>query len=293
MQPRTIALSDAAHTIALGEIDTNVMGRIDPNNPGRLIYTDVLGPGSGVDIELVVERAALHQNIVFRNKPALPEAFDEDNARVYVYTELSLDAFASDPDIDVKLGSETINVLTANDLTTARDVQTPISFVVKDEVDGETTEAVLHQFVESKVWDSAPQRNETVAARQLWRDPRDQRTYLVESVPYTFVADATGAVTIDYQNVSGTIATDQMWTANITYQVVSDVNIGEGVTLTIEPGTVVKFDTGSINVTNNGAAIIARGEPYRYIVFTSKEDDQSGEDLTPGVGTSGAAGQYS
>jgi hypothetical protein len=289
-RPRYIVWSDGARTVTLGEIDATVHGEIALDDPAKLVFADVLGAGSGVNIELVLERAALHQNVVFATPPALPDGLNAQTARLYMYTELGLDAFTADGSVAVKVGATAVDV-SANDLATARNTDEPIAFTVDKERGGQVREVVLHQFVESSVWDSAASRNETCAARQLWRNPADAKTYLVESLPYSFLAAAEGAVTLDYESRSGDIDEDETWTADATYLVASDVNVGEGVCLTIEPGTVVKFDSGAINVTAADSKIVAQGEPYRYIVFTSKEDDNSGEDLTTGS-TSGASGQY-
>ena len=290
-RPRYIASSDGVRTVTLGEIDPNVRGQISPDDPAKLVFADVLGEGSGVNIELVLERAALHQNVVFAAPPALPEGLDAETARLYVYTELGLDALTADGSVGVKAGDTPIDV-SANGLATARNTDDPIAFTVEEQRDGETREVVLHQFVESSVWDSAERPNETRAARQLWRNPQDAKTYLVESIPCSFLAEAEGAVTLDYVTRNGTTSSNETWRADATYYVSGTLTIGGGYTLTIEPGTVVKFASGTaINVTTSGAKVIAKGEPYNYIVFTSKNDDESGEKIHGSDG-SPAAGDY-
>ncbi len=296
MRPSTIGLSDGQQSVVLGPIDTSVIGQIDPDDPSRLVFADVLGTNSGVDIELVLECASLHQNVVLRAKPRLPEGFDAENTRLYVYTELGLDALTAAGDVNVWVGDTPVDV-SANDLVTARNTNEPITFTVERTVDGTPVEAPLHRFVASRVWDETGPENETVAARQLWRSPVDYKTYLVESLPYSYIADATGAVTLDYESQNGTIDEDETWTADATYYVTGDVVIGQDVTLTIEPGTVVKFaeDTSikaGIYETESDAKIVAKGEPYSYIVFTSDTDDNCGEDLTPGESTSGTSSYY-
>ncbi len=296
MRPSVIGLSDGQQTVVLGRIDTSVVGEIDEDDPSRLVFADVLGANSGVDIELVLERAALHQNVVLRAKPALPEGFNAESTRLYVYTELGLDALTAGGDVNVRVGGEAVNV-SATDLATARTTNEPITFTVETTIDGKRVEAPLHRFVASRVWDETGPENETVAARQLWRHPFTSTTYLVESLPYSYIADATGAVTLDYESQNGTIDADETWTADATYYVTGNVVIGQDVTLTIEPGTVVKFaeDTqinAGIYETESGAKIVAKGEPYNYIVFTSDTDDNCGEDLTPGESTSGTSSYY-
>jgi hypothetical protein len=292
MRPSYIFLSDGVHTLPLGTLDARVVGQIDENDPSKLVFRDVLGVNSSVDIELIAECASLHQNVVLRSKPSLPVGFSEANTRLYVYTELGLDAITVDGTVSVKLGDVAVNTAAAN-LLTARNESDPIAFTLTTTVGGQEREEVLHRFVESRVWDATGPANEACAARQLWRNPADSKTYLVESIDYAYLDGATGAITVDYESINGDIDQDEIWTAHATYYVSGDVNIAAGKTLTIEPGTVVKFaqDSG-IDVTASGAKIIAKGEPYAYIVFTSDTDDNAGEDLTPGESTSGERSYY-
>ncbi|MDV6034682.1 MAG: hypothetical protein F9B45_32240, partial [Phycisphaera sp. RhM] len=81
------------------------------------------------------------------------------------------------------------------------------------------------------------------------------------------------------REVSGTLAGDDDWSGTI--HVTGDVTVPAGSKLTIQPDTVVKFETGKW-LTGNGA-IEAVGSPGQPIVFTSALDDSVGEDLTPGV----------
>ncbi|MBN1917078.1 MAG: right-handed parallel beta-helix repeat-containing protein, partial [Verrucomicrobia bacterium] len=296
MRPTWILLSDGTNTVSLGSIDASVVGVINERDPSKLVFADALGAKSGVDIEFVLEPGALHQNVVLRAKPTLPEGFDAEDARLYVYTELGLDAYTAGDAVDVTIARAGVDV-SAADLVTSRNTTDPIVFTVDEIIDGEPRETILHAFAESRVWDATGSANETRAARQLWRNPADSKTYLVESVPYSYVAEATGAVTLDYQNVNASITADEIWTANITYYVTANVTVSGGtaedpVTLTIEPGTVVKFAAGKSLTIGEHGAIVAKGEPYSCIVFTSDQDDNSGEDLTSGFTGDPDAGDY-
>jgi len=78
--------------------------------------------------------------------------------------------------------------------------------------------------------------------------------------------------------VSGTISTDTTWTlANSPYVVNSTVTVATGVTLTIQPGVVVKFASAGISLNISGT-LSADGTPGQPIVFTSLRDDTYGGD---------------
>lgn len=73
-----------------------------------------------------------------------------------------------------------------------------------------------------------------------------------------------------YTEVGGPIISDTTWTkAQSPYIVVANVEVWQGVTLTIEPGVVVKFNKDKLLQVNG--TLIARGSADRTIVFTSNQ----------------------
>ncbi|MFT3981988.1 MAG: hypothetical protein QM687_16090 [Ferruginibacter sp.] len=75
-------------------------------------------------------------------------------------------------------------------------------------------------------------------------------------------------------NVSGVITTNTTWTRNNTYLLQGIVYVDSLVTLTIEPGTVIRGDANTVIsslVIQRGAQIIANGTPCNPIVFTSSK----------------------
>jgi len=76
--------------------------------------------------------------------------------------------------------------------------------------------------------------------------------------------------------INGTLTADSRLINNpgIPY-IVSNVTISEGVTLTIDPGTIVKFQSTGSNLTVNGA-LSAEGTEESPIIFTSLKDDTYG-----------------
>ncbi len=73
-------------------------------------------------------------------------------------------------------------------------------------------------------------------------------------------------------NVSGVITANTTWTSNNVYLLIGQVYVDSLVTLTIEPGTVIRGDATFIIsslIIERGATIIANGTPCKPIVFTS------------------------
>lgn len=73
-------------------------------------------------------------------------------------------------------------------------------------------------------------------------------------------------------SVSGNIGTSTTWTKNNTYNLVGQVMVLPGATLTIQPGTVIASGTGGSLAVTRGARISAVGNQSEPIIFTSKND---------------------
>lgn len=78
--------------------------------------------------------------------------------------------------------------------------------------------------------------------------------------------------------VTGQLTQNTIWTANNIYQLNQKVVVPSGVTLTIEPGTIIKGSAGtgslaSALIVARGATIIAQGTANQPIIFTSTSDD--------------------
>lgn len=77
---------------------------------------------------------------------------------------------------------------------------------------------------------------------------------------------------------AGFLTANETWTANNIYLLVGKVVVPEGVTLTIEPGTIVKGKTGlgslaSALVVARGGKLMAVGTAAQPIIFTSELDN--------------------
>jgi uncharacterized repeat protein (TIGR01451 family) len=90
-------------------------------------------------------------------------------------------------------------------------------------------------------------------------------------------------------DVGGTLAVNTTWTADNVYVLSPDVSVPAGVTLTIQPGTVVKGGNGLWI----SGTLLAEGTPGAPIAFTSLQDDTKGGDTNgDGGATAPAPGHW-
>lgn len=92
---------------------------------------------------------------------------------------------------------------------------------------------------------------------------------------------------------SGTITADEEWTASTAPYVIAlgGVEVAPGVTLTIDPGVVVKFAGPAAKLTINGA-LNAQGTSGNKIYFTSIHDDAADGNNTDATSVSPSAGDW-
>ncbi len=79
-------------------------------------------------------------------------------------------------------------------------------------------------------------------------------------------------------NVTGAITSNETWTPDNIYVLNQKVVVEDGVTLTIDPGTIIKGSSGSGSLASalivaRGGKIEAVGTPSEPIIFTSEEDN--------------------
>ncbi|MBR5078987.1 MAG: hypothetical protein IKX30_09600 [Victivallales bacterium] len=77
---------------------------------------------------------------------------------------------------------------------------------------------------------------------------------------------------------SGNLTKNMTLSGNLVYKATGNLTIVNGVTLTIEPGAVLKFASGQGITVNSGATLEAIGTRAQPIVFTSIKDDEHGGD---------------
>ncbi len=77
---------------------------------------------------------------------------------------------------------------------------------------------------------------------------------------------------------SGALNADATWAGTLLHEIAGDVVVPGGVTLTIQPGAVVKFAAGLGLTVQNGGQLSAAGTVAQPIHFTSIQDDSVGGD---------------
>jgi hypothetical protein len=87
--------------------------------------------------------------------------------------------------------------------------------------------------------------------------------------------------------LTSNVTTDTEWTSDNVYILASRVTVVDGVTLTIQPGTIIKGQEGSgVDATAllvaRGGTLIAEGEATAPIIFTSEADNITPEQVANG-----------
>ena len=75
---------------------------------------------------------------------------------------------------------------------------------------------------------------------------------------------------------SGTLSGDTTWTSAEVQEITNDLRVANGVTLTVEPGTIVKFHHSNVHLFVDGT-LDAQGTTSQNIIFTSLRDDMGGD----------------
>jgi RHS repeat-associated protein len=86
---------------------------------------------------------------------------------------------------------------------------------------------------------------------------------------------------------SGTLTANTHWTANNVYGIDADLIIPSGITLTVDPGTVVKALAGTQIRVQSGGTLVAIGTTGNPVIFTTFDDSSVGgnTDFNQGVST--------
>jgi hypothetical protein len=93
------------------------------------------------------------------------------------------------------------------------------------------------------------------------------------------------------QTYSGTISQSQEWSGSQEHLITGNIIVPTNVTLTIDPGAIIKFNPGLNLTVQAGGKLIAAGTYAQPIVFTSVNDQSVGA-ITSAASTNPAAGDW-
>ena len=246
---------------ALLEVPRAVAGHADGN---RIIFKGAFSCG---DLEFVYEKGAFHQNVVIRNAAALPApsalGLSPGNTQLRIITDID-DISPANASVASQMKEEHYG-----DITTA-------ALKFKD-----ASGKALCAFVRSEAWAESKPTERIMMDKSITVSPRSNKQYKhAEGVPYSYIMEknAAGAVILDYQVRTGEAEISEAWQAGVTYWVSSQLTVGEGYTLIIEGGAIVKVAHHYlINV--EGGNILVKGTPFNYALFTKDSDNTVGENV--------------
>ena len=90
---------------------------------------------------------------------------------------------------------------------------------------------------------------------------------------------------------SGIPSSDTTWTNTEVQHIVGTVTVAQGVTLTVQPGTIVKVNYGNNNLVVSGTLLV-QGSGAQPVIFTSFRDDSAGGDTNNDGASSGSKGDW-
>lgn len=117
-------------------------------------------------------------------------------------------------------------------------------------------------------------RNDITAGEFAWTPPTSAGLHELTHVSGDEILSAAFVVWgDDIVSHSANVNSDEIWSADKVHVIRQSVTVADGVTLTIEPGAVVKFMYGTTLTISGGATCIAKG-----VIFTHINDDTAGGD---------------
>ena len=232
---------------------------------------------SGIDVEYVYTKNRFQQNLIAQSFEAIPNpiqyGLSSTDAYLVSVTEINLENF---PSLIKNHKGEgfTNNLLSGENgeilFQDTSNNQPICQFSLSQAIDNQHQQKSMYKHL-----------------MQL-----NGRYYLVEGVPYSWLQSAQYPVVLDYELKTGTPGVNEVWKSGYTYFISGEYTVEAGRTLIIEPGTVCKYYTDCRITAGTNAKIIAKGEPYNYILFTSWKDAANGETISTTYCTP-TAGDYS
>ncbi len=233
----------------------------------------------GIDVQYQYLRGSFEQRLILQNNSSLPSpAIFNMDSTVYLVSITEIDTSSVSCSITNSAGESLTNSFLSGENQ---------SLYFTDSSTGNT----ICQFVVSQAFDSQNSGLPLNMYKQLYQ--ADGHLYLLEGVPFSWVQSSQYPITLDYQTLTNTtIASNEVWKSGNTYYLSGPFTVGSPWSLAIEGGTVIKFSEGAEIVVQTASKIIAKGDKFNYIMFTSANDNSVGATISGYSTATPAPGDY-
>ncbi len=251
-------------------IIANLQSSIASVSGNKILYKDAF---KNCDLEYVIQKDRLKQNLYIKSIDGFSKSpYDAAKTQVVVVTKFDLDNFETPKIVDSR-GEVSLSTMKTASITAKN--------VGDETIDGE----LVFSKQRFGMCEATDNKGDTQKIRKRIIK-HDGNYYLLEGLPYLWLASASYPVLLDYTTKSGAI-NDETWTSG-TYYISANLEVNEHKTLTLNAGAVVKVGS-NVSITIDG--LVASGTSDNRIYITSFNDNTIGETIDGSSG-SPAAGDW-
>jgi hypothetical protein len=249
-------------------IIANLQSSIASVSGNKILYKDAF---KNCDLEYVIQKDRLKQNLYIKATDGFGKSpYDADKTQVVIVTKFDLDNFETPKIVDSR-GEVSLATMKLASVTAKN--------VGDETLDGELV-FTKQRFGMCEATDA---KGDTQKIRKRIIK-HDGNYYLLEGLPYSWLASASYPVLLDYTTVSSNPADNTTW-ANGTYYVSTSITASG---LILDDNAIVKCASG-VSLSVNGLQVTATSTAWAYM--TSKNDNSIGETIDGSSG-SPAAGDW-
>ena len=251
-------------------IIANLQSSVASVSGNKILYKDAF---KNCDLEYVIQKDRLKQNIYIKSIEGFGKSsYDADKTQVVIVTKFDLDNFETPKIVDSR-GEISLATMKSASITAKN--------TGDETIDGELV------FTKQRfgMCEATDNKGDTQKIRKRIIK-HDGNYYLLEGLPYSWLASASYPVLLDYTTVSSAFGT-ATWTTG-TYYISASTDQNQNSLLTIDAGVIVKLGSG-VTLSVNGIDI--NGTYSSWVYITSKNDNSVGETIDGSSG-SPAAGDW-
>jgi len=304
-RPLGLSYSDGNNGVLIAQLKDSVGMLVAPN---QIVYPDAF-TDIKADLRYTYTKSGFEQDVILRESPLTPESYglEPSTARLQVMTEFfdpphpntrtaRLPAQAGIALADETLSFGKMEMVPGRAFLTGPDAgDAPVKVAKRwlslegrqfliEEV---PVEALVDQLVAlpgGQASASKARGNIRLAGSKLQLPAKRiaRKTDGVQMLQLVRNAQPAAGLVLDYQTVSAN-ATNITFQADTTYYISSSLNLFG--TNTFEGGTVVKYAAGAGISVSGSAAVNWQSGMYRPVIFTAKDDNTIGENISGSTGT--------